>query len=216
MQDHVLPRIAELVAKGTGILRSSAPEEYWMQDVVASQAWFSSAANVVQQVTPANSFYVAELKRIADNEQLRAGFPRASLEKTLGLLRSIEDEAKAGLLTKLEDQVIATAFDDFLDHAGHYHRGGKVKEAAVLASAVLEDTIKRIARKNGLSPSGSSLDPLIDELAKISVFTSVLAKRLKSYAGVRNHALHAEWDELDIKDVGAQISGIRELLDGYL
>lgn len=131
-------------------------------------------------------------------------------------MHSVQLEAKAGLLTKLEDQVVATAFDDFLDHASQYHRAGKAKEAAVLASAVLEDTIKRIATKSGVGTSGQSLEPLIDELCKSSVFTPVKAKQLKFFAAIRNHALHAEWDKLDIKDVGAQIAGVRELLDEHL
>ncbi|UCV27295.1 hypothetical protein [Ferribacterium limneticum] len=216
MQTHVLKRIDELVTRGTATVRSQSHEDYWMRDVVASQSWFSSAANSIQQVAPTDSFYRAELDRLVSNENLKGGFPRATMEKMLGLLQSVQLEAQAGLLIKLEDQVVATAFDDFLDHAALYHKSGKTKEAAVLASAVLEDTVKRIAVKSNIAPSGLSLEPLIDELAKQSVFTAVKAKRLKSFSAVRNHALHAEWDKLDIKDVGAQISGLRELLDEHL
>ena len=49
-----------------------------------------------------------------------------------------------------------------------------------------------------------SLDPLIDELVKNEVITPVKAKRIKGFAAVRNHALHAEWEEFDIKDVGVK------------
>ncbi|XBT41643.1 hypothetical protein ABNP32_13425 [Pseudomonas viridiflava] len=187
-----------------------------MKDVVEAQSWFSSAANAIQQVAPQGGFYMSELKRIVEHEELKGGFPKSSLEKLLGLLQSVQLEAQAGLLVKLEDQVVASAFDDFLDHATQYHKAGKLNEAAVLASAVLEDTIKRIARKCEVAVSGVSLEPLIDELTKCNVFTQVKAKRLKSYAAIRNHALHAEWDKLDIRDVGAQLSGLRELLDEHL
>ena len=216
MQEHVLKRIDDLISRGSATVRSQSSEHYWMQDIVAAQSWFSSAANAIQQVAPPGSFYMAELERIVEHEQLKGGFPRSSVEKLLGLLQSVQLEAQAGLLVKLEDQVVASAFDDFLDHATQYHKSGKLREAAVLASAVLEDTVKRIARKSGLPADGSSLEPLIDELAKNGTFTPVKAKRLKSYAAVRNHALHAEWDKLDIKDVGAQLSGLRELLDEHL
>lgn len=216
MRDQVLKRIDELIARGNATVHSQSSDDYWMDDVIAAQSWFSSAANAIQQVAPPGSFYVAELKRIVEHEKLQGGFPRSSMEKLLGLLQSIQVEAEAGLLVKLEDQVVASAFDDFLDHATQYHKAGKVKEAAVLASAVLEDTVKRIAGKSGLSTDGASLEPLIDELVKQGVFTSVKAKRLKSFAAVRNHALHAEWEKLDIKDVGAQLSGLRELLDEHL
>ncbi len=150
------------------------------------------------------------------NEQLKGGIPETVVAKVLGVLQSVHVEAQAGLLERLEDQVVASAFDDFLDHAHGYHKSGKLKEAAVLGSAVLEDTIKRIAAKNQLDPAGLSLDPLIDELTKRDVFSQVKAKRLKSFTGVRNHALHAEWEKLDLKEVGAQIAGVRELLDEHL
>ena len=187
-----------------------------MRDVVAGQSWMASAANAIQQVSPAGSFFRAELERLMSNDQLSGGIPLSVAEKILGLLQSVQLEAQAGLLTRLEDQVVATTFDDFLDHASDYHKSGKVKEAAVLASAVLEDTVKRIATKNSVDAAGLSLEPLIDELAKRDVVTQVKAKRLKSYAAIRNHALHAEWEKLDLKDVGAQISGLRELLDEHL
>jgi len=46
--------------------------------------------------------------------------------------------------------------------------------------------------------------------------TPVKAKRFKGFSGVRNSALHAEWDQIDIKDVGELINGIREMIEQYL
>ncbi|MBX9901021.1 MAG: hypothetical protein K2Y28_09590 [Burkholderiaceae bacterium] len=216
MQSHVLKRIDELVMRGNAAARSQSKGDHWMRDIVESQSWLSSAANAIQQVAPDGSFFRLELDRLMANDQLKGGIPISTIEKLLGLLQSVKLEAEGGLLVKLEDQVVATAFDDFLDQASQYHKSGKIKEAAVLASAVLEDTVKRISVKAGLDPKSLSLEPLIDALAKLSVFTPVKAKRVKSYAAIRNHALHAEWAQLDLKDVGAQISGLRELLDEHL
>ena len=216
MQEHVLKRIEELLAGGVATMRSQSKGDYWMRDVTAAQAWMASAANAIVQVAPAGSFFREELQRLMANDQLKGGIPEDIIEKVLGVLQSVHLEAKAGLLVRLEDQVVATAFDDFLDHADEYHKSGKIKEAAVLSSAVLEDTIKRIAVKNQVNPTGLSLEPLIDELAKRTVFSPVKTKRIKYFVGVRNHALHAEWDKLDLKDVGAQIAGVRDLLDEHL
>lgn len=216
MQEHVSSRIDELIRIGSGITHSTSNGDFWMRDVVAAQSWMTSAANVIQQVSPAGSFFRDELSRLMTNDDMKRGIPLTVIEKVLGLIQSIQLEEKAGLLSRLEDQVVATAFDDFLDHAAEYHRSGKVKEAAVLASAVLEDTIKRIGANNDIDTNGVSLEPLINELSQKNVFTQVKAKRLKSYSAIRNHALHAEWDKLDLRDVGSQISGVRELLDEHL
>lgn len=215
MQEQVLKRIHELIAQGAQVTRRDRGD-YWVDDIVSGQAWMASAINAILQVAPPQSFYVAEVTRLSTQDELKSGISFNILEKVLGVLKSVEAEAQTGLLAKLELQVFVTAFDEFLDHATFFHRAGKVKESAVLVSVVLEDTIKRIAAKNTIPSEGVTLDPLIDLLTKASIFTPVKAKRIKAFAGVRNHALHAEWEKIDIKDVGSAIEGTRELLDSYL
>ncbi len=50
-------------------------------------------------------------------------------------------------------------------------------------------------------------------MTKSGALTSVKAKRVKGFSGVRNKALHAQWDEFDIRDVGELINGARELVE---
>jgi uncharacterized protein YutE (UPF0331/DUF86 family) len=180
------------------------------------QAWMTSAANIVMLLAPTGSYFREELARITTNEELKTGAPWVLVQKMLGLVTSLNDEANHGLLHKLEYIVVATAFDDFLDHAATFHRGNRAREAALLAAVVLEDAVKRIAAKNSVPCEGVSLDQLVDELVKADVFTPVKAKRIKGYAGVRNAALHAEWENSDIRDAGELIAGTRELIDNFL
>ncbi|MDC7707719.1 hypothetical protein [Vogesella indigofera] len=216
MQEQVLTRIDELLIQGQEIARGNSSRDFWVKNIPQAQAWIASAANAILQVAPPKSFYHTEIERLATHEDLKNGIPITVFEKIFGVLHSVQAEAKSGLLAKLEYQVFATAFDDFLDHASSFHKSGKVKEAAILVSSVLEDTVKRIAMKNGIETAGASLEPLIDQLTNAQVLTTVKSKRIKSYAGVRNSALHAEWDKLDLKDIGQAIGGVRELLDDYL
>jgi len=216
MYDELLQRIERLIVEGEAAARTYSREDHWIKDVVRTQAWLASTANAILQITPPDSFYGEELKRLTTGAQMAHGIPVNVAQKTLGLLRSVRDEAKNGLLAKLEYQVFATAFDDFLDHSAEFHRAGKLKEAGILAAAALEDTLKRIARKNGIDPNQKTLDPLIDELAKAGLFSPIKAKRIKAYVGVRNAAFHAEWDKLELKDVGDAIEGTRSLLEEYL
>lgn len=216
MYAQLLKRIEELLNQGQSVVRPYSDDDYWTRDVVQAQAWMASAANTILQVAPLGSFFRAEIDRLTTDPQLSNGIPIRVLQKVQGVLRSVQTEAQNGLLAKLEYQAFATAFDDFLDHASHFHKSGKVKESAILVSTVLEDTLKRVAVKNDIDTAGLSLEPLIDELTRVGVFTPVKAKRMKSYSGVRNSALHAEWDKLDLKDIGDVIEGVRELLDSYL
>ena len=122
---------------------------------------------------------------------------------------------REGLLRRIEYIFAAETFDDFLDHADKYHKANKKAEAAVLVSAVLEDTVKKIARRNNVNPS-RTLDPIINDLIAANVFTEPEGKRVRAFADLRNKADHAEWDGFDIKDVGKTIEGVRDLIGHHL
>lgn len=184
------------------------------ENVSSCHSWLNSVANLVRQLAPANSPLVEECNRLTI-EGIK-NIHHTYVLKMAGVLDSLEQEWKWGLLSNVEYIYVAETFDQFLDIAADYHKAKKKIESAVLASAVLEDTIKRICKKNDVEYQGKTLDPLIDDLVKHNVLTPVKAKRAKSYSGVRNHSLHADWDKFEIEDVGSMIQGIRELVDKHL
>ena len=222
MKEKITKRFEELLDKGELLskqvpLDSESRPHYWIpaQDIVEFQAWLFSTANLLKQVSLKDSPYQMEVDRLLANENMATGVPTDIVFKMLGLLHSAYQEWLRDFLSKLEYIVVAETFDEFLDHAKSYHAANKKIEASVLASAVFEDTIKRIATKNSLD-SKKTLEPLVDSLKSNDVFTAVKAKRAKAYSGLRNKALHAEWDEFDIKDVGEMIKGIEEIIEEYL
>lgn len=222
MDMDIKARFDALVVRGTQ-LRSRVPRdehgpEYWTrtEDMAEYLAWLSSVANLIVAIAPTTSPLTEQVAVVLKHEGLKNGVPSNVFFQMQGLLTSAREEFEHGLLGRIEYVVAAATFDDFLDHAATYHKGDRKIEASVLASAVLEDTVKKIASKNHLTVAGRSLEPLIDELVKVGVLTPVKAKRVKGFAAVRNHALHAEWDSFDIRDVGELIAGTRELLEGFL
>ena len=160
--------------------------------------------------------YYKQVIETQNDEQLRRDAPFWAVQKLCGNLTSLIEEIELGLLKKAEYIFTATAFDDFLDHADKFHKAGKKIESSVLSSIVFEDTLRKISSKYNVSNNGDSIELIIDNLTKASVWSSVKAKRIKAYAAVRNSALHAEWDKIELRDVGDLIKGVRELLDYYL
>lgn len=224
MKDLIASQFAALVAEGDVLVRrlprgeSGHGLEYYADSdrVPEYQAWFSRSANLLRTVAPAGSHYPEQFQALLTHENMKHGIVSVAVQQAHGVLIAAQKDWSDGLLRRIEYLLAAATFDDFLSHAEVYHKGGKKTESAVLASAVLEDAIKKIAAKNGLDPDGQSLEQLIDELVRIQVLNSVKGKKVKSWAGVRNHALHAEWDKFDIKDAGMLIAGVRELLETYL
>jgi hypothetical protein len=216
-------RLNELLDEGGRII-AGVPRDsdgfpyYWVEDehIPKCQSWISSTVNLIRLVDRAGGAFSAECDRLLRDKEYGTSIPSRLIRKLHGVLSATRDEWQRGLLRRISYIVVAEAFDDFLDHASYYHKGNKKLEASVLASAVLEDTVKKIARKHETEAKGMSLEPLVDELTKQDVFTPVKAKRVRGFAGVRNHALHAEWEEFDIRDVGELINGTRELIETFL
>jgi hypothetical protein len=219
---EIQQRFDELIEKGRQIVGQISYFEgspyYWYrkEEIADIQSWIASAGNFFRLTASPDTYLYQESNRILEDSNLRRGVPFYVVQKLLGLLQSIKIEIERGFLKKAEYLFIATTFDDFLNHASTYHKGGKKIESAVLTSAVFEDTIRKISKKNELSEKGKSLETIIDELTKKNIFTYVKAKRIKGYSAIRNKALHAQWDDFDIRDVGELIKGTRELIETYL
>ena len=221
MLEAIQKRFTELVALGRTLIQRlpyGDSAAYYVSDQYQAeyQKWISNVVNVIQLAAPKNKAYADETHRIVTHEGFTGGIPVDGVRKLLGVLEAAESDWTSGLLRSIEFVVAAETFDDFLDQAARYHKGNAKLESAVLASAVLEDTTKKICIKNEIDVKGKSLELLIDDLVKADILTGVKAKRVKSAAGVRNHALHAEWDDFDIKDVGGMIETLRELVGDYL
>ena len=220
MEKELLERAKHLLERGkqhSGSIRRSADygNSYWYSDdkIPEIHSWFDSVFNLFRLVTTPDMHYYDQVIGISKDDDLKRGAPFWAVQKLCGNLASIVEEIELGLLKKAEYIFVASAFDDFLDHAEHFHKSGKKMESSVLASIVFEDTLRKISNKYNIPPSGSSIEEIIDNLTKENAWSSVKAKRIKAYAAVRNKSLHANWDEFEHRDVGELIKGVRELLE---
>ena len=161
---------------------------YWFNDeeIPALQAWIASAANLFRLCATPDTYFLQEATRIVEDQALSGGVPYYTAQKLIGLLQSILEEMKQGLMQKAEYIFVASTFDDFLEHAAEFHKSGKKIESSVLACTVFEDSVRRFAEKMSMKQAGRALDVVIDDLVKNGAITPVKAKRWKSYAGVRN------------------------------
>jgi uncharacterized protein YutE (UPF0331/DUF86 family) len=222
MKEQIARRFRELIEQGGRLFQSIGRDQhgpkYWVpgEALVQYQAWIASAVNLIDVVTTETNRLRTMVREVLASSEMQAGIPTSVFQKVLGILSAAHAEWETGLLGTVEYLVAAATFDDFLDHAAVYHKANKKMEAAVLASAVFEDALRRLARKHNVSTSGQAVEGLIDELQRSGIVTPVKAKRLKACAGLRNRALHAEWDAFDIRDVGEQIAATRELVEQHL
>lgn len=179
------------------------------------QFWFSEVITWMRRSVGADSFYCEEAVRIQGNSKRQGGIYIDDVQMMIGHLKQFRSAVHGDLLTELHARISASDFDDFLDHAHEYHRINRKIESSVIASAVLEDSIKRIAQTRGLKPS-RKLEETLNALKSAGIFSANETKKLKYFAGIRNSALHADWDDFNLGDVGNLISGVRDIIDAHL
>ena len=117
------------------------------------------------------------------------------------LLRHLAADVENGLIATVVSTAQAEALDDLLDQAEDYYRRKHKEGAGILATAVFEDTVRRIARASEVTEARVKLDARITELNREDVITSIVAKRCRAASGVRNGALHAQWETVTLDDV---------------
>ena len=185
----------------------------YLKERAEAIAWLLSAVNVLEVALPPGHRHRVKATRLppAANDTL---FPDR-LAAIFGILKSAAAEWTAGMINTLEFHFVAMAFEDFLRHAAVYNESGRRMEAAVLASAVLEDTVSRLCRKHNVDSEGKSLGTLIAALKARQVLGKVKAERIRSYATIRNHAFHAQWEGIDTRDLRQMIEGLEEIIESH-
>jgi hypothetical protein len=222
IENAVVNRIKVLIEQGMP-LSPVGKKGYGLVDKEeqAIAGWLTSAIHAVELTVGSslNAYTKRCISVLAKYDTSDAHRPRAEAIKSecvgamVSILENLLADVEAGLISSLEDKVRAETFDDFLDHAEEYLKGGP-KESGVIAGVVFVDTIRRIAQNNEIAVG--HLETTINDLVKKGVITATKAKRAKSAAHVRTKATHAEWDEFDLRDVSDTIRFTRELITAHL
>ena len=129
-------------------------------------------------------------------------------------LISTRNELKAGFIPNLRNIVTGDILTDFLklSRANLNGSGENAKNvAAVLAAALFEDTIRRIATTNGI-PHIEKLADVLSELKNQRIMHGTQVGIAQGYLNFRNNALHAQWEKIERESVASVLSFTEQLL----
>jgi len=137
-----------------------------------------------------------------------------TIKQTLGMLKAAKDDFENGYLFETRTLIQAEVFDDLLEHAEHLLSNGYYQPAAVITGAVLEDGLRKLCERRGITLTGKpTIDPMNTALAKDGAYNSLVQKRVTMLADLRNKAAHgkfSEFSEDDVKDMLAQVRSFME------
>jgi hypothetical protein len=180
-------------------------------------AWLAAAEHLVTLICKnPTDVYRQHISRLATSHAVAGYMVNTHVGQATGILRRLSNDIDNGLITSITIAASAEVLDDLLDQAREYHKRGNKEGTAILATAIFEDTVRRLARANEIPDAGIKADQIISELDKKGVITGVMAKRCRVAAGVRNHAQHAQWSEFSLNDIGDVIRLTHQLLTEHL
>ena len=138
----------------------------------------------------------------------------------LGILKTVERDIANNRVKKVRDLMRAEVFSDFLEMAEYLQTGGYKDAAAVIAGGVLENALRSLANKWGISVlnnKGKSLtiSPLNAELCKTGAYNELVWRQIDSYAAVRNAAAHGKYNEYNKETVAEMIRYVIRFAEEY-
>lgn len=149
---------------------------------------------------------------------------KGNLEWGISFLRAIRDDFWKGFLNDLSLLIETELASDYMGQAEQLLKEGKSGRcdhvpAAVLAGAVLEKSLRTLCNNQnppipvlGLNGEHKTLNPLIDDLKKASVFNEAKAKQLRAWTAIRNHAAHGQFESFSRTDVEHMVAGVNAFL----
>jgi hypothetical protein len=138
-------------------------------------------------------------------------------DELAGVLKALRADYEADYLQTFRELLHGETFSNFLDMATHLLSEGYKVAAAVIAGGVLEQHLRALCTKLGVSPVPSKLGNLNTALYRDppKAYSSHTMKQITAWADIRNSAAHGHYDEVDAKQVELMIDGIRLFVQSH-
>ena len=216
IDERLLKRLEDLVQEGERIKAAGkaslrAKEHRGPVNNESAHTWATSVLAILEKAFGSTSVHCTKF-----DQHCQRYWCLNDLECALGVLRAARNDFKHDMLFDMRTRIEAEVFDDFLEQAEYLLSQGYHAPAAVIAGAVLEDGLRKLCVKNGISlPQKPKLDTMNAELAKAGVYKKLAQKRVTANADLRNKAAHGKWDEFSEQDVKEMISSVRTFMEQY-
>lgn len=206
-QEKLTKRFAELqtqssisVTEGNGYQRGVNEEQ--------ARAWATSAMNLLQAAFGGQSPHCI-------NFQLAYGAFNGwedDFKSMRGIFVGAKSDFDGGYLFDVNRTISGEIFADFVSAAKKALAEEQKDVAAVLASAALEDALKRYAKLEGLNVDDQVMQSVVNALKSKGLVAGAQKSLLDTMPKIRDYAMHANWEKIKRDDVSAVIGFVESFL----
>ena len=208
MNDKFLQRFRELQDQSDSI--QFEPNEYgslyaprfvWL-------SWATSAESLIKAVFGEESPHYINFANVIKN----CRGSELSIKTLQGIFLSAKEAFEGGYVFSIELSISGEIFGDFVVLAKQSLAEGYKDVAAVLASAALEDALKRYAKVNGLNVDGATMAKVISAIKSKGLVSGARKSMLDTMLQIRNYTMHAEWEKVNEPEVNSIIGYVEQFL----
>lgn len=208
--DSIKARFAELAAQATRIpLKGDQDDPY--ANGPEFHAWANSALNLVLGVFGKDSPHYQRLSEHV-TEASRTYVALRALDACRGSFLGAKSDADGDYIFRLETQFTGEVFGNLVTAAKAAQAEGHHEVAAVLASAALEDALKRFAAANQIATDGKTMEEVVNALKSKGLVGGAQKTLLSAMPKIRNQAMHADWQNLTPQEVGSLVGFTEQFL----
>ena len=137
-----------------------------------------------------------------------------------GILSAAREELAGGWLSTTKGLISAEIFSDFLEMAQHLLDEGYKDPAAVMTGSVLEEHLRQLCQKHGIStettkqgrPHPKKADALNADLTKKKVYNQLDQKQVTTWLDLRNKAAHGKYQEYTKEQVSLMLQSLSDFM----
>ena len=208
MNDKFLQRFRELQDQSDSIQFEPnkygslyAPRFVWL-------SWATSAESLIKAVFGEESPHYINFANVIKN----CRGSELSIKTLQGIFLSAKEAFEGGYVFSIELSISGDIFGDFVVLAKQSLAEGYKDVAAVLASAALEDALKRYAKVNGLNVDGATMAKVISAIKSKGLVSGARKSMLDTMLQIRNYTMHAEWEKVNEPEVNSIIGYVEQFL----
>lgn len=218
VDQRVTEKFKTLLDEGMEILKSSGypnKDQRYFPDTNSYLRFRTESLNLTRRVCGEDSDHYKELRRLAEASD--SANNSYYFINCYGILEAASKDYEGGYLFDLKALVTAEVLGDFIDQADVLLSHGYFHPAASLAGAILEDTLRKLCKSNGIVvPEKTSINKLNSDLARSDIYSKLVQKRITALADIRNNADHGHFDKFQKEDVEDMVNYIRKFAVDHL
>ena len=166
----------------------------------------SAMMNAVGKYSPHYEQFAAYIER-------KSCQSHTEVETVVGHLQAALSDLEGGYLVGQEHLIAAKIFDSLMDQADELNKCGYKDVAAMLCRVVVEDTLSRLAREEGIS-DGSKASMINDQL-KEERYPQPTWRQIQAWLDIGNSAAQGKFDEYSAEQVTSMLRDIPTFLGMY-